>query len=73
MVTLIVHSLLHIRLKKPQRSATALFTYLTRTHIQFHAVIDPIGGHEIWEEQALLSLPYGVSHEPALRANLPRW
>ncbi|KAG2345075.1 hypothetical protein BDR05DRAFT_147143 [Suillus weaverae] len=39
-------------------SATALFTYLTRTRVRFDAVIDTIGGREIWEAgRALLSLP----------------
>lgn len=39
-------------------SATALFTYLARTRVHFDAVIDTIGGCEIWEAgRALLSLP----------------
>ncbi|KAG1811146.1 uncharacterized protein BJ212DRAFT_1375166 [Suillus subaureus] len=39
-------------------SATALFTYLAHTRIHFDAVIDTIGGCEVWEAgRALLSLP----------------
>jgi hypothetical protein len=39
-------------------SATALFTYLTRTRVHFDAVTDTIEGHDIWEVgQALPSLP----------------
>ncbi|KAG1863760.1 hypothetical protein F4604DRAFT_1586872 [Suillus subluteus] len=39
-------------------SATALFTYLVRARVHFDAVIDTIGGCEIWEAgRALLSLP----------------
>ncbi|KAG2127722.1 uncharacterized protein EDB93DRAFT_1096330 [Suillus bovinus] len=39
-------------------SATALFTYLARGRVRFDAVIDTIGGREIWEAgRALLSLP----------------
>lgn len=48
-------------------SATALFTYLARTRVCFDAIIDTIGGREIWEAgQALLSLPV---HDTA-RANI---
>lgn len=48
-------------------SATALFTYLARTRVRFDAIIDTIGGREIWEAgQALLSLPV---HDTA-RANI---
>ncbi|KAG2114776.1 uncharacterized protein F5147DRAFT_743896 [Suillus discolor] len=39
-------------------SVTALFTYLARTRVRFDAVIDTIGGREIWEAgRTLLSLP----------------
>ncbi|KAG1790718.1 uncharacterized protein HD556DRAFT_1241880 [Suillus plorans] len=39
-------------------SATALFTYLTQSRVRFDAVIDTIGGREIWEAgRTLLSLP----------------
>lgn len=48
-------------------SVTALFTYLARTRVRFDAVIDTIGGCEIWEAgRALLSLPV---HDAA-RANI---
>ncbi|KAG1753202.1 hypothetical protein EDB19DRAFT_1627218 [Suillus lakei] len=41
-----------------ETSVMALFTYLTRTRVRFDAVIDTIGGREIWEAgRALLSLP----------------
>ncbi|KAG2053441.1 hypothetical protein BDR06DRAFT_1008598 [Suillus hirtellus] len=48
-------------------SATALFTYLARTRVRFDAIIDTIGGREIWEAgRTLLSLPV---HDTA-RANI---
>ncbi|KAG0692691.1 hypothetical protein DFH29DRAFT_985687 [Suillus ampliporus] len=44
-------------------SVTALFTYFARACVRFDAVIDTIGGREIWEAgRALLSLPV---HDPA--------
>ena len=44
--------------KTEAASVTALLTYLTRARVHFDAVIDTVGGREIWEAgRALLSLP----------------
>jgi hypothetical protein len=44
--------------KTEATSVTALFAYLARARVRFEAVIDTIGGREVWEAgRILLSLP----------------